>query len=247
MLFNGNDYPRSVYATSANAVAGEIYQINDNVQQFFSLRTENLELTEENARLLEEIAVLQNRLEAGEERDSAYLYSHLGLHFVPARVVQIESGKRHNCFTLNKGTRDGVETDMGVVGAKGAVGIVSAAGERFSLVMPIVNEQMMLSCRLRPSLVYGPLEWDGTDNRFASLNNIARHAEVSVGDTVVTSGLTTAFPEGIPVGVVDNAELHETDAYYRIRVRLFTEFDRQRYVQVICNEALHEQQEMEDY
>lgn len=247
LIVTENDYQRSVSFTSATAVAGNIYAVTDEIGQYFSLKRENGELAEENARLMEEIASLRNRLEVVEERDSAYLYSHLGLHFIPARVVQTESGKRHNCFTLNKGTRDGVETDMGVVGQEGAVGLVTAVSERFALVMPLVNEQMMLSCRLTGSSVYGPLEWDGTDVRYATLSNIARHAEVSVGDTVITSGLTTAFPEGVPVGVVDETELKETDAYYHIRVRLLTDFRKPRYVQVISNDALREQSEMEDY
>ena len=250
VLITNSAYPRSVYTTSANIVSGELYSWTSSVTQFFSLRRENRELLEENARLRSIVVSLENKVEPQTEIDSAvvypYYYSHLGLHFIPARIVQIESGKRHNCFTINKGLRDGVETDMGVVGADGAVGIVTATGERFSLVMPLVNEQMMLSCRLQ-SGVYGPLEWDGRSPRFASLKNIARHANVQPGDTVTTSGLTTAFPEGILVGVVEKTELKESDAYYSITVRLATDFTKPRYVQVISNEALREQRELMDY
>ncbi|MBQ9340375.1 MAG: rod shape-determining protein MreC [Paludibacteraceae bacterium] len=250
MLISNSAYPRSVYATSANRLSGEFYSWNNSVLQYFSLRSENLELVKENAMLRGQLAQLGNIAESVAENDTAvlnhYCYSHLGLRYIPARVVQVEAGKRHNCFTINKGTRDGVETDMGVVGSAGVVGIVSATTERFSLVMPLINEQMMLSCRLQ-SGVYGPLEWDGEKPQFAYLRNIARHANVLPGDTVTTSGLTTAFPEGILVGVVEKAELKETDAYYNITVRLATDFTKPRYVQVISNEALREQQQLMDY
>lgn len=255
LLCRYNSYQRSVYVTSANAVSGYIYRTTDNVASYLHLGTVNRELAAENARLLERITMLENRLEPYIENDSAllnenclrYLYSDKALRYIPAKVINTESGKRHNYLTLNKGSRDGVEIDMGVVGQSGVVGLVTAVSEHFALVLPLDNEQMSLSCRLQKDETFGPLEWDGTDYRYSSLNNIARHAEVHVGDTVVTSGLTTAFPRGIIVGIVDEAILEESDAYYHIKVQLATDFHQIGYVQIISNETLREQQELNDY
>ncbi len=249
LLIRSNSYPQSIYATSANRVIGEIYSWSDGVQQFLHLRTENRELTEENALLYKRITDLENLLEPQAENreelllgnnvksDSGqhiYRYSHLNIQYIPARVIQVDAGKTHNYFTINKGRRDSLHTDMGVVGANGAVGIVTAVGENYSIVMPIINEKMMLSCRLKNG-VYSPLQWDGISTQYAQLHNIARHTQVAVGDTIVTSGLTTTFPEGIPVGIITETDLRESDAYYRIKVKLLTDFSCPRYVQVIEN------------
>ena len=66
---------------------------------------------------------------------------------------------------------------------------------------------------------------------------------VNPGDTIVTSGLSPVFPEGIPVGIVENSTLKEGDSYYTIRVRLHTNFKRLKYVEVVEN--IH-QQELEE-
>ncbi|MCQ2335017.1 MAG: rod shape-determining protein MreC [Paludibacteraceae bacterium] len=255
LLLRNNNYPRSVYSTSANIVSGSLYTVSNSVLSYVYLGSENESLSEENALLKERIMALENQLESYSERDSSalyidcarYQYAHKGLKFVPAKVINVQTKSRHNYFTLNKGLRDGVEQDMGVVGPSGAVGIVMAVSERFSVVLPLVNDRMSLSCRFKKDNTIGPLEWDGVDVRYASLENIARHAEVHVGDTIVTSGLTSAFPEGVMVGVVEEATLEESDAYYQIKVRMGTDFQRIGYVQVISNEALREQRMLEDY
>lgn len=253
LFFTLNSYPRSSYVTSANWLSGELYLASDAVYSYAHLGKENDALTKENALLLARVQELENRLEPYAENDTSrlypacrtYQYAHKGMRFIPAKVINTESGKRRNCFTLNKGTRDGVDVDMGVIDSYGAVGIVCAASERFALVLPLVNTEMQLSCRFKNNDTYGPLVWTGTDFRYGELKNIARHAEVHVGDTIITSDLTPAFPGGVMVGTVDEAVLEESDAYYHIRVRYATDFRAVGYVQVVANDAMAEQTALE--
>jgi rod shape-determining protein MreC len=58
---------------------------------------------------------------------------------------------------------------------------------------------------------------------------------INLGDTIITSGLSPVFPEGIPVGIVENCFLEKGASYYNIRVRLHTNFKRLKYVNVVCN------------
>ena len=67
---------------------------------------------------------------------------------------------------------------------------------------------------------------------------------VNKGDTIVTSGLSPIFPEGIPVGIVENSTLEEGASYYTISVRLSTNFKRIKYVEVVCNEDQLELEEL---
>lgn len=254
LLFTFSSYPRSSYVTSANRVSAELYKASDAVTSYIHLGAENAALIEENARLLARIQDLENELEPYAEIDSSrlypacnpYRYAHKAMRFIPAKVINIESGKRHNCFTLNKGRRDGIEEDMGVVDQHGVVGLICAVSERFSLVLPLINDQMQLSCRFKNDETYGPLVWNGVDPRYGQLINIARHANVHVGDTIITSGLTPNFPGGLMVGIVDEAVLKDSDAYYRIRVRFATDFRSIGYVQVVANDAMREQNNLEN-
>ena len=92
---------------------------------------------------------------------------------------------------------------------------------------------------------FGPLGWDGLDYRYAQLTDIPRHVDLYIGDTIVTSGLTTTFPEGIPVGVIENFTCDEGDAFYHIQVRLATDFRRISNVQVIDYKNRDEQEALE--
>ncbi len=69
---------------------------------------------------------------------------------------------------------------------------------------------------------------------------------VNPGDTIITSGLSPVFPEGIPVGTVENSTLYEGDSYHTIRIRLFTNFKRLKYVEVVQNADQKELEELEN-
>ena len=251
-VFSRNGLAHSVWFTSANAVTGSVYQAWDNVTGYFFLRRENERLVTQNAELQNRITVLENWLEGVDEHllsDSigAYVYAEKHLHYIPAKVINISTSSQRNFITLNKGARDGVQEDMGVVDQDGVVGIVRAVSDRFSVVIPVINNAFSVSCRFLSNDKLGPLRWDGVDDRYAQLEDIARHVEVHEGDTLITSGLSDAFPEGIRVGVVEKAELSESDAYYHIKVRLAADFHRLGYVQIIQNSALVEQRQLEEW
>ena len=69
---------------------------------------------------------------------------------------------------------------------------------------------------------------------------------VNPGDTIVTSGLSPVFPEGIPVGIVENSVLKEGDSYHTIRVRLNTNFKQLRFVEIVQNKDQQEIEELTD-
>ena len=251
-VFSRNRLPQSAWLSSANTVTGVVYQVWDNVTSFFFLRSENERLVAENVELQNYITRLENQLEGQYEANlpdsvGAYVYAEKHLNYIPARVINFSTSSQRNFITLNKGARDGVQEDMGVVDQDGVVGIVRAVSDRFSVVIPVINNAFSVSCRFLRNEKLGPLHWDGVDYRYAQLEDIARHVEVHEGDTLITSGLSDAFPEGVRVGIVEKAELGESDAYYHIKVRLAADFHRLGYVQIIQNKALVEQRQLEEW
>ena len=235
LICTSNEYQRSAVWSSANRVVAGVEEIKTNIVGYFRLRTENEVLVAENARLKEELMLLGNQVEEQTERDSNYLYSHLDWEYIPAKVVGITTNKQHNYLTINKGLRDSIEVDMGVVGADGVVGIVSAVGEKYALVVPIIHTKISISSRLKSNNQIGGTSWDGRDYRFVNLTEMARHVVVNKGDTVVTSGLTEVFPEGLIVGEVCETTLGQGDNYHQTKVKLSTDYKAIKYVQVLCN------------
>ena len=176
-----------------------------------------------------------NQLEAILERDSQYVYAQLDWDYIPAKVVHITTHKQHNYLTINKGLRDSIQVDMGVVGKDGVVGIVSAVGEKYSLVVPIIHVGMNLSCRLQNNNYIARTQWNGMRHDEVTLQDVSRHVTINMGDTVVTSGLTNVFPEGIIVGIVAETEITENDNYHRTKLHIATDYKTIKYVQVIRN------------
>jgi rod shape-determining protein MreC len=227
-----NPYPRSSVLSTANQVVAWQHEQVSEINGYFSLRHQNELLAEENAALRNQLSAIDS-VQTGEALD-----------YASAKVVQMTTNEQHNYLTINRGSKDGIQRGQGVRNGDGVVGIVRTVGRNYSVVMPIINTHTNLSCRFAKNDYIGTLIWDGKDSRFAMLTDVAAHMVVNQGDTIVTSGLSPVFPEGIPVGTVENSVLKEGDSYHTIRVRLYTNFKRLKYVEVIQNKHQNELEEL---
>ena len=231
LLLYNQSYPRSSVFSTANEMVAWEYELMSEVKGYFGLRQENEKLALENAELRNQLAAMDST-------------EHI--RYQSGKVVQMTTDRLHNYITINCGKKDGLHRGQGVRNEDGVVGIVRTVGRNYSVVLPLINTQTNLSCRFKKNDYLGTLQWDGKDNRFALLTDVAAHMVVNKGDTIITSGLSPVFPEGIPVGIVENSTLNEGDSYYTIRVRLSTNFKRLKYVEVIHNAAQEELEELEN-
>ncbi|MBR1630705.1 MAG: rod shape-determining protein MreC [Paludibacteraceae bacterium] len=249
LLVRNNKYQQTVYLSSANDFTARMYEWSSSITDFFKLKSTNAQLAAENAQLLNQINDLENRLVMAEERangiENPRLPSENQLDYIPAKVINNSTNHLKNYITINKGALDGIEPDMGVVSSSGAVGIIKNVSEHFAVIVPLLNPTLKLNCKLKTSNYSGPLVWDGTDARYSDMKDIARHVQVQVGDTIITSGLSSTFPEGIAVGTVKICELDDSDMFHKIKVELATNFSTLTYVQVIRNANKKEQQQLE--
>ena len=120
------------------------------------------------------------------------------------KIINNSTNKQHNYITLNKGSAQGIEPEMGIMSSKGVVGIVHSVSKNFSSVISVLNLDFRLSAKVKRNDYFGSLTWDGSDYRFATLKEIPYHVELFKGDTIVTSGFSPIFPEGILVGTIEN-------------------------------------------
>lgn len=250
MMINSQEYQKSVFLSSSNAVVATLYNWTNSVGEFFKLRNTNNQLSSENTDLKNQIIDLQNKLNAFKPSLTDSLNFKLSpeneYRFISAKVINNSTDKFQNYLTLNKGSKDGIKPDMGVVSSEGVVGIIKSVSPRFSVVIPILNPKIQISCKFKRTDYTGSLVWNGEDYRYANLMDIARHVDIRLGDTIVTSGFTRTFPEGIPVGIVEDYNIKESDAYYNIKVKLAVNFRTLTYVNVINYLNYQEQKQLEE-
>jgi rod shape-determining protein MreC len=152
--------------------------------------------------------------------------------------------RQKNYFSLDKGTRHGVNTDMAVTDGKNAIGAIISCSENFSVAISLLNIDFKISARIRSNGYFGSLNWDGRNYRHAVLNEIPQHITVNIGDTIETTAYSAIFPEGINIGTVSDLKKSGSD-FYRIEVELFADFRKLHYVNVIGNLLRTEQIKLE--
>lgn len=239
LLFRFNNYQGSVYFSSANRVCGTLYDISGDITGYFHLKAVNDTLTDRNLDLEHEVATLRATLAEltadSTMTDSMSRAALADYRRIKAHVVNNTLDRADNFITIDRGSADGIRPEMGVVSGKGIVGIVGKTASRHSLVISLLNSQSNISCKIKHSGYFGYLRWDGHDVRYTYLRDMPRHAECHKGDTIVTSGYSSIFPEGLFVGVVEDIADSNDGLSYLLKVRLATDFGRLRDVRVIVS------------
>lgn len=250
LIVNNNGYQKSVFFSSGNTVLASLYEVSNSVVEYFYLRQANNGLALENTQLKNQLVELKNQLQVIAPADSVtqnqlQVDPQNEISYIYAKVIHNSTNKMQNYITLNKGERDGIRVDMGVVNEDGVVGIVAKVTEKFSVVIPVINPKLQINSKFKSNNYSGPIVWEGKDYRFTKLNDIARHVKFALGDTLITSGYTYSFPEGILIGTVDDFVINESDAYYDIKIRLAVNFRTLSHVQVINYINYEEQRQLE--
>ena len=241
LLFNNNPYQQSVYLTSANTVVSSIYDKINSVTSYFYLRDINEDLQKRNAALELEVLALREIMKDYKAQSMDSIQSPQSQYdYILSRVISNSISLQHNYITINKGTEDGVVSEMGVVDQNGVVGIVNVMGKKSSRVISLLNPNLRLSCKVKGSDYFGSLVWDGKSPNYAILEEMPRHVEFEKGDTIVTSGYSAVFPEGLNVGVIENQLTSGGDNFYSLRVRLLSDFSHLSTVRLIKNNMKEE-------
>lgn len=242
LLFRYNSFQGSVFFSSANAVAGKIYEYRSDVTTFFSMSQNNKRLTERNLMLEQEVKTLSQYI-ARNNGDSLVLDKYQkqmlkDFRLIPAKVISSSLDKEDNLITLDKGKADGIHEDMGVACGMGIVGVVYMASDHYSIVIPVINKNSNISVTIKKRGYFGFLHWKGGPADIAYIDDVPRHAKFALGDYVVTNGYSSIFPPGIMVGKILHVFNSSDGLSYRVQLRLATDFGSLRHVCVIDNTPL---------
>lgn len=250
LIISFNNYQSATVFTSANNIAGNAYGILSDVNSYFGLKEKNDELFEYNRLLLNELEQTKEELKKYKDStsvaDNGYIQNNRdGYFYLTACVVNNNLNNVNNFVTIDKGEKDGILSEMGVFNSQGVVGIVYSTSENFALVIPLLNSKSNISCRVKGTNSYSTLQWNGGDARYSYLVDLPRYAVFEKGDTVVTSGFSSIFPAGVPVGVIDNLEDAEDGLFFKARVELFVDFSSIENLFVVGNNKKEEQELLE--
>ena len=245
LIVQNNIYHRSFFINSSNFIAGNIFNIRENITQYFSLKAVNEQLLEENTRLRNQLP--GNYLKTDQNiftfRDTLHQRQ---FSYINARIINNSVRNRNNHITIDKGSMHSIKPDMGVIGPMGVVGIVKDVSPNFSSIISLLHSDMQISAKIKKNNHLGTIIWEGFDHRKVSMLYIPPHVQLQRGDTIITSGFSQLFPEGIPIGVIDEFEIRRGDNFYTIAVELFMDFNNIQFVQVVQNFFSEELEELEN-
>ena len=235
LVINFNNYQKAKYLNSSNRITASIYNSFNSVVNYFELGKTNRELAHENA-ILKSFLQSDPHIKFSPDSviyDMSEIYS--AFRFISARVINNSVNKPSNYITLNKGRKHGISPDQGIISSDGIVGVITQVSESYSMGLSLLNQRWSVSAKLKKSDFLGSLSWRDNEYRVADLMEIPFHIELAHGDTIVTSGYSSIFPEGIMIGIIQSFERPEGGNYYDIKVKLSTNFKALTFVEVIDN------------
>lgn len=250
LVLTCNDYHRASYLTTANVVSGSLSRLTGSVGRYLGLADENEALARRNVALQQEVSSLRAMLEAVPDSVLAEVpleAQAATLRFRKAHVIGGSTNRSRNMLTLDEGEDAGIAQDMAVVNPQGVVGLVVATSAHFSLVLPIINTSSHLSVKVRRGNYRGQMTWDGFSSCRAQVSDIPEHANVEPGDTIVTSGASAFFPEGLVVGYVRGVEPDRNGGFFNLDVDLAVDFNSVFDVVVVENLVAGERRDLENF
>lgn len=223
LIVQNSNFHRSAFINSTNGVTANSFSAISNIKEYLSLKSSNEMLLLENAKLKSLISY----------QTSDSISSSDPHQFISATVINNSVSRANNYLTLDKGEIDGVKKGMGVVTEKGVIGIIKATSENFSTVLSILHSQSKVSVVIKKNNHFGSLQWDGKSYKRARINDIPSHVNLSIGDTITTSGFSFIFPSKTHIGIISQIDTEDDDKFHEIKMTFIEDLKEIRYV-TIC-------------
>ena len=223
------EFIRSVYV-AVLFILFEVLALNHYAQSnaytqarhFCSLGSENRRLSERIISLEEELARYRAAENEGRLEVLADAADTLPYFYTTAQVTASSINRSRNFIVIDRGAKEGVESDMALLAANGAMaGYIVSVSKNYAVALSILSPHFQASGKLRNDpAYYGSVRWSGTDSRYVTMDELSKYADIHVGDEVISTGFSDYFPADIPIGTVESFSLNETKTYYTVRVRL---------------------------
>ena len=220
-IARNQNYQRSNFLAINNATLAPFFEVRHQFFSYFKLGQHNQQLLEDNQYLLEKLI---------NEQSKALLLDSIPFEVIPAQVIRNSIQLNYNHITLNAGSKSGIHKEMGIISAKGVVGIVHSTNDETSSVISLLNKSLRINAKLKKSNHFGSLYWKGNAPKDMILSDVPLAAPVEVGDTIVTGGMSAVFPKHIDLGVINEIIVPTNDNYYQLHISLFQDMTNLDYV-----------------
>ncbi len=243
LFFNYNDYQNSALAHVSNGITGSLLKVSSDVSEYFSLKRVNRILAEDNAKLH------SNRSEAFYKADTESFYHKdtlykLEYRYISAKVISNSTNKRSNFLMLNKGHNQGIENHMGVIMGNRIVGQVVNVSDHFCWIMSLLNKDSKISGKFKKNDQLVNIEWGGGNYQIGEVKEIPKHVVIYSGDTIITSGNSDIFPEGLLIGTIDHFTIAQEENFNYANIRFSTDFNSLSFVEVIIDLMRQEKEDL---
>lgn len=250
-LFRFNKYHEAAFLNVSTELTGRINERYNTVEYYFQLKKTNEALVQENLRLRQQ---LKENFE-GPDSLNRMIYdtiktdsgkSILKYRILEAKVVNNSTMFQANYLTIHRGFDEGVRPNMGVIGPQGIIGSVVNVSANFATVQSMLHNQFRYVARLKKTGETGTVLWDGQNPQFVTMKGITKSVSVGVGDSVVTTQLSSLYPANIMVGIVAEILPDPSSNFYTLKLRTATNFSTIEYAYVYDNLQYDEQKKLED-
>lgn len=233
ITINNHSFHRGKFISSTNAISGSLHTKTAEFKEYLNLKQQNDFLANENR-------ILKNKL----EKFYYYNDSILGIvtkdslsfnqyySYTNGKIKKNEYHKPYNYLIINRGKKHNVTKEMAIVNSKGIIGITDDVSNRYARVQSILNRNSKINARFKHNNYFGTLTWDTHNYSIVQLTDIPRQAKFKVGDTIITGGKSSIFPEGIPIGTVLNTPKKQT-ASNTIDIKLFNDMSNLGHIYII--------------
>jgi len=238
LTIRNNDYQKAVSVKFMDELTGNVHNSYYSFIQYINTINENKKLANENALLRKMLLNKKDSLQT-------IIQTTNNFDLIVANVIYASVFKAYNYLIINKGSNDSLKPDMAVICPEGVVGIIKSTSPHFSTVIPLINTNAHISARIKTNKYFGTTTWDGTNSSIVNLSDIPYHVKLHMGDTVITSGFSAIFPEGITIGTISHFDYSEGSDFYNIEVKISTQFSKLDYVYVVKNKLQNELKEIQ--
>jgi rod shape-determining protein MreC len=215
--------------------------------RYWNLAAVNDSLAKENARLKMKMPNSQynNLITAGNIEDTFYFQQY---KYTEAQIINNSVNKKKNYLTINRGKLHGIKTNCGVLNANGdgIIGVTIAVSQHFCTIMSVLHEDSRISAKIKRNGFFGVLTWDGKSAQKMTLEAIPKHAKIIVGDSVITSGFSSIFPEGVLVGRIESFKVDPGSNFYNIKVALSADLNNTQYINIVDDLMKEERKKIQE-
>lgn len=230
-LQNNSPFHKSQFRQISLGISGSMLSLRNSYQSYFDLRAKTQALQLENLKLRSQLVELEQKGSI----DSSQTTLASGFSLIPARTVKNSIGGVRNFLILNRGRRDSITADMGVISNNGVVGIINQVNNKYASAVSVLHRDVKINAKLKQNDAFGSLFWPGKEINKMILSDIPTINSISIGDTIVTGGMSAYFPKNIPLGRISNFSILPSKRYYEIEVILFTNFSTLDHVYIVRN------------